>query len=69
METILIIDDEPESLEALNGILSSNGYKVRATINVELALKSAQKYVPDLILLDICLPGTDGFEACKTIFG
>jgi PAS domain S-box-containing protein len=67
MEHILIIDDEPESLSFLNSILVSNGYTVRSATNVAVALKSAEKYVPDLILLDIHLPDMNGIKACRII--
>ncbi|ETR68539.1 MAG: Fis family PAS modulated sigma54 specific transcriptional regulator [Candidatus Magnetoglobus multicellularis str. Araruama] len=67
MEHILIIDDEPESLSFLNSILVSNGYTVRSATNVAVALKSAEKYVPDLILLDIHLPDMNGIKGCRII--
>jgi len=67
MENILIIDDEPESLSFLNTILVTHGYKVRSATNVTIALKSATKYEPDLILLDINLPDMNGIEACRII--
>lgn len=61
---ILAADDTPASLKLLNDILVAEGYEVRAAINGELALNSAKMDPPDLILLDISMPGMDGFEVC-----
>jgi len=66
-ENILIVDDKPESLSILSEILIENGYHVRTALNVDIALKSATKFVPDLILMDVNMPGTNGFEACKVM--
>ena len=61
---ILAADDTPASLKLLHDILVAEGYEVRAAINGELALHSAKMDPPDLILLDIRMPGMDGFEVC-----
>ncbi|MBF0449724.1 MAG: sigma-54-dependent Fis family transcriptional regulator [Candidatus Magnetomorum sp.] len=66
-ENILIVDDKPETLSILSEILIEQGYNVRTALNVDIALKSATKFVPDLILMDVNMPGTDGFEACRII--
>jgi PAS domain S-box-containing protein len=65
METILIVDDKPETLSILNKILIHKGYVIRTALSVDIALESALKYVPDLILMDVYMPETDGFEACR----
>jgi len=66
-QTILIVDDEPQNIDVLSGILKSN-YKVKAALNGEKALKIVQsKNKPDLILLDVMMPGIDGYEVCKTL--
>jgi two-component system, NtrC family, sensor kinase len=62
---ILVVDDTPDSLRLLVGILSDQGYKVRAAPNGRLALSAAQTMPPDLILLDINMPEMDGYEVCK----
>ncbi|MBF2050647.1 MAG: response regulator [Elainella sp. C42_A2020_010] len=62
---ILVVDDTPDSLRLLVGILSEQGYKVRAAPNGRLALSAAQKLPPDLILLDINMPEMDGYEVCR----
>jgi len=66
-ENILIVDDKPESLSVLSEIMIQEGFNVRTALNVDIALKSAAKYIPDLILMDINMPEIDGFEACKMI--
>ncbi|WP_419764313.1 MAG: hybrid sensor histidine kinase/response regulator [Arcobacter sp.] len=63
--TILIIDDKSENLHYLNNILESYDYNIRATTDPSFALTSSNSYPPDLILLDIKMPNTDGFEVCK----
>lgn len=61
-ETILIIEDDPLSVKMGNMILSRAGYNVLSAMNGFLGLKLARKERPDLILLDLMLPGMDGFE-------
>lgn len=65
--TILVVDDQPENIDVLSNILRTD-YKVKAALNGEKALQIVQqKDVPDLILLDIMMPGIDGFEICKRL--
>jgi signal transduction histidine kinase len=64
---ILVVDDTPANLEVITEILSAVGYTVATAISGERALKRLQTYLPDLILLDIQMPGMDGFETCKQI--
>jgi len=66
-ESILIVDDKPETLFVLSEILIEQGYHARTALNFDIALKSAIKHPPDLILMDVSMPGTNGFEACKKI--
>ncbi len=61
---ILIVDDTVENLRLLAGALSSQNYRVRASPNGVHALESAAQEVPDLVLLDINMPGMSGFEVC-----
>ncbi len=65
--TILVVDDEPESLALLTDILRGVGYQVRPADEGQLALESVQTKVPDLILLDIRMPGMDGFSICRQL--
>ncbi len=62
---ILAVDDTPASLKLLTDILKSEGYQVRSAISGELALHAAAVEVPELVLLDINMPGMNGFEVCK----
>ena len=61
---ILVVDDTPANLRLLFQILSEQGYRVRATTSGKQALEAARAVVPDLILLDIMMPGMDGYEVC-----
>jgi len=64
---ILIVDDERQNIKLLTELLRNN-YKIMAAKNGEQALKAAQgNSVPDLILLDIMMPGIDGYEVCKRL--
>jgi cyclic di-GMP phosphodiesterase len=63
---ILAVDDTPENLDVVKGILAPETI-VRVAINGMVALKIAQKQSPDLILLDINMPGMDGYEVCSKL--
>ncbi len=64
---ILIVDDTAENLQVLNAALSDQGYDVRGVINGDMALRAAQADPPQLILLDIRMPGLDGYEVCRRL--
>lgn len=65
--TILIVDDQPLNLKILGNILKSE-YDIKVTTTGEEAIKiSTGNNPPDLILLDIMMPGTDGYEVCKKL--
>jgi two-component system response regulator HydG len=64
---ILIVDDTPANLRLLNELLSNAGYEVRPVADGQLALSGAKAIPPDLILLDIKMPGMDGFEVCRQL--
>ncbi|MHC8287245.1 EAL domain-containing response regulator [Pseudomonas sp. XS1P51] len=64
---ILVVDDAPESRQLLADLLSDAGYKVCQVDNGERALFEALARPPDLILLDIRMPGMDGFEVCRRL--
>ncbi|HSF73725.1 MAG TPA: response regulator, partial [Microcoleus sp.] len=66
-ENILMVDDHPESLRLLSQLLSKRGYKVRPTRDGKLALNFAMSSPPDLILLDIMMPGMDGYQVCEQL--
>lgn len=67
IETLLIVDDTPENIDVLHGILKQE-YKIKVASNGEKALQIAQSDpAPDLILLDIMMPGMDGYEVCMRL--
>lgn len=64
---IVIVDDQPNNLRVLSGILQQAGYKVRPALDGEVALKSIKSSPPDLVLLDIRMPEMDGYEVCRRL--
>jgi putative two-component system response regulator len=64
--TLLVIDDAPESIDVLRGVLSAE-YRVKACINGAAGLEVARSSRPDLILLDVMMPGMDGYEVCRRL--
>ncbi|MBD2527607.1 response regulator [Nostoc sp. FACHB-133] len=64
---ILIVDDTPASLGILFELLSDSGFKVLVAENGESALNKVKYALPDLILLDVLMPGIDGFETCRRL--
>ncbi len=64
---VLIVDDEPDILEFVGYNLKKEGYRVYLASTGKEGVESANRYRPDLILLDIMLPGMDGIEACRAI--
>jgi DNA-binding response OmpR family regulator len=63
--SIMLVDDTPENLRLLEGMLREQGMAVRSFPRARLALASAAQHPPDLVLLDIRMPEMDGFEACR----
>jgi putative two-component system response regulator len=66
-ERILLVDDNPTNLQVLVGTLEGRGYNLLIAKNGESALTIVRKARPDLILLDIMMPGIDGFEVCRRL--
>jgi diguanylate cyclase (GGDEF)-like protein len=64
---ILIVDDTLENLRLLSMILKREGYSVRKALNGAMALTAAQTMPPDLILLDIMMPGLNGYQVCQEL--
>jgi signal transduction histidine kinase len=64
---ILIVDDEPTGLATIESILEGEGYQIERATNGFEALQKAETLHPDLILLDVMMPGLDGFETCRRI--
>lgn len=67
MTRLLIVEDEPANIQTLNGILRPQGYQVSVATNGLQALKVLESVRPELILLDVVMPGMDGFETCLQI--
>jgi len=65
VKKILIVDDEKDILEFLGYNLRKQGYTVFNSINGEEAIIKAQEIIPDLIILDVMMPGIDGIETCQ----
>ncbi len=66
-QSILVVDDTPENIDVLSGVLRTE-FKVKAALNGERALKIAcSDPKPDMILLDIMMPGMDGYEVCRQL--
>jgi two-component system nitrogen regulation response regulator NtrX len=65
--SVLIVDDEPSILQTLSGLLSDEGFEVSTAVNGYEALKIIDAESPDLVLLDIWMPGIDGIETLKEI--
>jgi PAS domain S-box-containing protein/putative nucleotidyltransferase with HDIG domain len=65
--TILIVDDEPAGRDTLEAILYRQGYELAFATNGAEALELAINLLPDVVLLDVMMPGMDGFEVCRRL--
>src|SRR5690349_15974114 len=65
--TILVVDDEPQILRVMRVSLPARGYNIVTAADGEQALDEIHKQVPDLIVLDLAMPGMGGLEACRRI--
>src|SRR5512134_3156886 len=64
---ILIVDDEYAGRETLQSVLEGEGYRLEMAENGPQALEKARRFLPDVILLDVMMPGMTGFEVCQSI--
>jgi DNA-binding NtrC family response regulator len=64
---ILVVDDTPASLRLLTELLTGHGYRIRPAQDGPMALESVAAKTPDLILLDVNMPGMDGYEVCRRL--
>jgi PAS domain S-box-containing protein len=62
---VLMVDDTPANIDVLRKVLSIEGYRLSFANSGEKALKIVERAIPDLILLDVMMPGMDGFETCR----
>ena len=67
VEKILVVDDDRSMIRLLEYVLGKKGYNVSSASNGLLALKMAHEEEPDLIILDVMLPGMDGFNTCERL--
>src|SRR6056297_3932774 len=66
-ETVLIVDDEADILQLIKYNLEKEGYRTICTTSGEQALFEAKRHIPNLLVLDLMLPGVDGIEVCTRI--
>ena len=65
--TVLIVDDEYAGRETLQSVLEGEGYRLEMAENGWQAIEKAKALLPDVILLDVMMPGMTGFEVCRRI--
>ena len=64
---LLLVDDQPANLDVLRRVLENQGYRIMLAPSGQVALKSAARAQPDLILLDVMMPEMDGYEVCRRL--
>lgn len=64
---VLMVDDDPHVLRSLRAALESHGYRVRSAVNGPAALEACAAERPDVVLLDLALPGLDGVDVCRRL--
>jgi len=64
---ILLVDDDPDFVEATKVVLESQPYEVITALSGKEGLEKAREEKPDLVLLDIIMPGVDGFQVCQQL--
>jgi twitching motility two-component system response regulator PilH len=67
IKSILIVDDSATDRQYLSDLLAKNGYKVTTAQNAEEAFAKAKQLRPDLVLMDVVMPGQNGFQATRTL--
>ncbi len=65
--TVLVVDDKPDNLDVLIAHLNQRGFSISVALNGEDALGLTKEFLPDIIILDILMPGIDGFETCRRL--
>jgi twitching motility two-component system response regulator PilH len=67
IKNVLVVDDSPTDRQYLSDILTKNGFKVATAENAEDALVKVKQARPDLVLMDVVMPGQSGFQATRTL--
>ena len=67
MAKVLIVDDSPTEVHVLKGILEKGGHSVTSADNAEDGIKQAKAVKPDVVLMDVVMPGMNGFQATRAL--
>jgi len=67
VKTVLVVDDSPTERHVLVELLTRNGYQVITAENSEEGVEKAKRELPDLILMDVVMPGLNGYQATRTL--
>jgi len=67
LRTALVVDDEPHVVELIAGVLGAEGFAVTSAVDGPSALRRARASPPDVVVLDVGLPGLDGFDVCRAL--
>ncbi|GHU26652.1 response regulator [Betaproteobacteria bacterium] len=67
VKTILVVDDSPTERHVLSELLTRNGYRVITAVNGEEGVEKARQHQPNLILMDVVMPGLNGYQATRTL--
>ena len=65
--TVLVVEDEPNIVESLSFLMKKAGFVVRVARDGDAAMRTIEREIPDLVLLDIMMPRRDGYEVCRAI--
>src|ERR1041385_7881811 len=66
-ESVLVVDDTPQNRQLLLRVLTNEGHTVEAVADGETALESLERHPHDLVLLDVQMPGLNGFDVCRLV--
>ena len=66
-KNILVVDDEPNIVLSLEFLMKQQGYAVRSAVDGDSAMKEVERDPPNIVLLDVSMPGRSGFEVCEAI--
>lgn len=67
IHSVLVVDDSPTDRQYLSDILAKNGYKVSTAESAEEAIAKVKQLKPDLVLMDVVMPGQNGFQATREL--
>ena len=65
--SVLVVDDEPNIVQSLEFLMTAAGFEVRIARDGDAALAAVAEQVPDIVLLDVMIPGRDGYEVCREL--